>query len=358
MKVFHHPDTLAHAPGLFYRQGALVGHPEQSGRADLLRRSCETAGHEMVALAEPLDLLGGRPLDLADVPVSSDDLAALLRVHEADYLSFLTEAWSRRAELPGAPDTLVATHMARPQMARRPAALLGRIGYYMADTSTPILADTWRSVLASAQVALAGSRAVLQGAPAAYALCRPPGHHAYADSAGGFCYLNNTAIAAAEMQAQTRAPVAILDIDVHAGNGTQTVFYERADVTTVSVHVDPATYFPFYAGYADETGRGAGEGHNHNVPLPLGSADEAWLAAVEHGLRLALTARPSVLVVALGLDASEHDPLKGMAVTLDGFARAGRLIASARRPTLLVQEGGYLQPHLGEALTALLGGFD
>ncbi|MEM7567069.1 MAG: histone deacetylase family protein [Pseudomonadota bacterium] len=357
MKVFHHPDTLAHVPKLFYRQGALVGHPEQPGRADLLRRSCETAGHEMVALAEPVDLLGGRPLARSEAQLPSSDVAALLRVHDADYLAFLSEAWTRRGELPGAPDTIVATHLARPHMHRRPNALLGQVGYHMADTSTPILAETWRSALASAEVALAGARAVLGGETSAYALCRPPGHHAYADSAGGFCYLNNSAIAAAEIQAATQGGVAIVDIDVHAGNGTQGVFYESADVTTVSVHVDPSDYFPFYAGYADETGAGAGEGHNLNIPLPLGTGDEAWLAAVQHGLRAALSVRPAVLVIALGLDASRDDPLQGMAVTLEGFRRAGALIASARRPTLLVQEGGYLQPSLGDALTAVLEGF-
>ena len=353
MKIFHHPDCLAHAPALFYRQGALIGHPEQPARAELLLRSARAAGHSITSIGGGAAILGAGH----EAPeIASQDLAALLRVHSSPYLAFLSEAWSRRGELPGSPDSLVATHVARPQMTRRPEALLGQIGYHMADTSTPLLRETWTSVLASARVALAAGRAVRGGERVAYALCRPPGHHAYAESAGGFCYLNNTAIVAAELAAQGAA-VSVLDIDVHAGNGTQGIFYGRADVTTVSVHVDPGVYFPFFAGYADETGEGAGAGHNLNIPLPLGSGDEAWLAALRRGLEKALAARPAVLVVALGLDASEDDPLKGMAVTLDGFARAGRLVASARCPTVLVQEGGYLQPKLGDALTAFLAGF-
>ena len=354
MKVFHHPDSLAHAPPLFYRQGALVGHPEQPGRAELLLRAAKAAGHTAVAVG------GGTPAmppGEGALEIESQDLAALLRVHDSNYLSFLSEAWSRRDELPKRCDSLIATHMARPQMRRRPTALAGQIGYYMADTSTPLLAETWRSVLASARVALSAGRAVLDGQDkVAYALCRPPGHHAYADSAGGFCYLNNTAIVAAEIAARAGS-ASVLDIDVHAGNGTQGIFYERADVTTVSVHVDPGVYFPFFAGYADERGRGAGDGHNLNLPLPLGAEDDVWLDALRRGLDAAIASRPSVLVVALGLDASEHDPLKGMAVTLGGFAKAGRMIAGARWPTVLVQEGGYLQPALGEALAAFLAGF-
>ena len=354
MRVYHHPGCLAHAPSLFYRQGALIGHPEQPARAELLLSAARAAGHRPVSVAPYSAVLGAgqTPPD-----VDSQDLAALLRVHDSHYLAFLSEAWGRRGELPGQPDSLVASHFARPQMGQRPQSLLGQIGYFMADTSTPIVRETWASVLASAQVALGAGRAVMAGeVRQAYALCRPPGHHAYADSAGGFCYLNNTAIVAAEIAARG-GPVAILDIDVHAGNGTQGIFYERADVTTVSVHVDPGSYFPFFAGYADERGEGAGEGHNLNIPLPLGAGDEVWLEAVRRGLEKALSVRPTVLVVALGLDASEHDPLKGMSVTLGGFARAGRMIAAARWPTVLVQEGGYLQPALGEALTAFLAEF-
>jgi acetoin utilization deacetylase AcuC-like enzyme len=199
--------------------------------------------------------------------------------------------------------------------------------------------------------------AVLSGAREAYALCRPPGHHAYADMAGGFCFLNNTAVAARRLLSR-HARVAVLDVDVHHGNGTQSIFYASREVLTVSLHADPHQFYPYFWGHAHERGEGAGEGFNLNLPLPLGSGDDPWLAAGQEGLERIGRFAPTALVVALGLDASESDPLQGLRVTTRGFARMAALIAALGLPTVLVQEGGYLGPELGENLAAFLAGFE
>jgi acetoin utilization deacetylase AcuC-like enzyme len=187
-------------------------------------------------------------------------------------------------------------------------------------------------------------------------LCRPPGHHAYADRGSGFCYVNNSALAATILR-QRHAAVAILDIDVHHGNGTQGVFYDRPDVLTVSIHADPEGYYPFFYGHAGETGRGDGRGFNRNLPVPVKSGDAVWMAALDTALSAVAAFSPGALVLALGLDAHEADPLAGGAVTRAGFAAMARRIASLRLPTVIVQEGGYLTDHLSGNLTAFLDGF-
>lgn len=342
MIVVHSPASSRHDPTGYFRRGRIVEHPEQAQRYAILRDAAAAAGHRLV---EPAD----------------HGLAPLEAVHEPGYLELLRTAWDRRAELPGVGDEILTGHFARPQMHRRPTGLLGLLGYHMADTSTPIRAGTWAAVYGSAQAAIeAADLAFAQGH--AYALCRPPGHHAYASSAGGFCFLNATAIAAERLRARTGGPVAILDIDVHHGNGTQGIFWRRGDVLTVSVHADPSNYFPFYAGYADEVGDGDGdgEGRNLNLPLPEGSGDEPWLARIAEGLAAIEAFRPAALVVALGFDASADDPIGALKVTTEGFARAARLLAQPafRAPTLLVQEGGYLCAALPRNLVAFLAAFD
>ncbi|MCJ2068872.1 histone deacetylase family protein [Methylobacterium sp. J-030] len=337
MQIFHHGDSRRHDPDRYFRRGAIVEHPERAERYLLLLEAARDGGH---ALHEAGDA----------------GLDPILAVHDAGYVTFLRDVWERRSALPGIADEILTGHFARPQMHRRPEGLLGLIGLYTADTSTPVRAGTWAAVYGSAQAAIAAADAALRGSPT-YALCRPPGHHAYADSAGGFCYLNNSAIAAERLRAATGGRVAILDIDVHHGNGTQGLFYARSDVLTVSIHADPADYFPYFAGYADETGVGPGEGFNRNLPLAQGSGDAVWLAAIREGLSAIAASRPAALVVALGLDASEDDPIGALRVTTAGFREAAGLIAEAGLPTALVQEGGYLCPALPRNLAAFLDGF-
>lgn len=337
MHVYHSAASIEHDPTSFFRRGKTIAHPESAERYLVLRRSVAEAGFD---LREAVD----------------HGLEPLLAVHAPDYVSFLSEGWSRRGEIDASADELLTTQFARSQMHRRPDGLLGLLGYYMADTSTALRAGTWNAVYGTAQAAVSAADAALaQGH--AYALCRPPGHHAFADCAGGFCYINNTAIAAQRLRASCGKRVAVLDIDVHHGNGTQGIFYERADVLTVSIHADPSNYFPFYAGYADEVGNGAGYGLNLNLPLAHGSGDRIFLEALDTALARIAEFAPAALVVALGLDASEHDPLGVLKVTLDGYAAAGRAIARARLPTVMIQEGGYLCPALPLNLIAFLRQF-
>jgi acetoin utilization deacetylase AcuC-like enzyme len=227
----------------------------------------------------------------------------------------------------------------------------------MLDASCPIGEATWDSARWSAAAALSAAELVRDNGGFSYALCRPPGHHAQSDAAAGFCYLNNTALAAGELR-RDHPRVAVLDIDLHHGNGTQQVFYRRRDIFTVSIHADPVRFYPFFWGAADETGAGDGEGYNLNLPLPRGSGDAVFLAALEQALTALGAFSPGALVIALGLDAFEGDPFGGLQVSTAGFAAIARQVASALPvPTVIVQEGGYLCDDLGANLQAFLGAY-
>jgi acetoin utilization deacetylase AcuC-like enzyme len=338
MRVYHSTASTDHDPQSFFRRGKTIAHPESAERYRVLHRSVLDAGFDI----RDADDRGIDPLRAA---------------HTAEYLDFIANGWNRRAEIDPAAVELLTTQFARPQMHRRPDGLLGQLGYYTADTSTPLRAGTWSAVYGAAQAAIGATDAALVDG-SAYALCRPPGHHAFADCAGGFCYINNTAIAAERLRAKTGQRIAILDVDVHHGNGTQGIFYERAEVLTVSIHADPSNYFPFYAGYAEEIGRGAGLGFNLNLPLPHGAGDMPFLQALDTALARIRSFAPAALVVALGLDASEHDPLGVLKVTRDGFSQAASAIAQLALPTVIVLEGGFLCPALPLNLFAFLRPLD
>ncbi len=340
MRVFHTPRHRAHSPATWLFKGGFATPQEVPERAEVLLGAVTDAGHDVAA-------------------VDGTEIEPVRAVHDAHYLHFLENAWRAWTALPGASrEVMPNVHPGR-RMQGRPRGVVGLAGYYQADGACPIGEGTWAGAIASAQVAVAAARAVTAGgAREAYALCRPPGHHAYGDLAGGFCFLNNTAIAAELARAGGAAKVAVVDVDVHHGNGTQGIFYERADVLTVSLHGDPATFYPWFAGYADETGHGRGRGANLNVPLPQGTGDDAYLPHLEDVLETVRRFDPDLLVVALGLDASVHDPLAFLAITTDGFRRIGAALGALRLPTVLVQEGGYLSDHLGRNLVATLEGFE
>jgi acetoin utilization deacetylase AcuC-like enzyme len=227
----------------------------------------------------------------------------------------------------------------------------------MSDAACPVSRETWDSICWSAWTAAHAARQLLEGESAVYALCRPPGHHAGSDLAGGFCYFNNSAIAV-EILRKSFDRVAVVDIDLHHGNGTQSIFYRRADVMTFSIHADPSRFYPFFWGYADERGEGDGQGANLNIPLPRGSGDEIFLDALDQGLARVRDFSPDAVVVALGLDGFEGDPFGGLAISTAGFRTIGHSIASKLKvPTVLVQEGGYLCDELGDNLTGFLEGF-
>ncbi|MEX1153953.1 histone deacetylase family protein, partial [Parvibaculum sp.] len=229
-------------------------------------------------------------------------------------------------------------------------------GYHMADGACPIAAGSWEAIKRSADTAAEAALMVREGASWVYALSRPPGHHAFADMAGGFCYVNNSGVAAQVLRGR-HDRVAILDVDVHHGNGTQGMFYRRADVMTVSIHADPVRFYPFFWGHADERGEDMGLGYNYNLPLPRGTDDESYEPALAAAMRRIEAFAPGALVVALGLDAYKEDPQGGFAITTGGFGRIGEMIGRLGLPTVLVQEGGYLCDDLAANLTCFLEGF-
>ena len=338
MDVVYSPAHQRHQPKTFIRRGAVVANPEVPARAAMLLAAVGNSGHRIVA-----------PDDFGAAPREA--------VHGKDYLDFLATIHARWQSLAGAAEEVVPNIHPGRHMSRRPVGPAGLVGYHAADTACPIGAGTWEASIASANVAVHAAALVREGARVAYALCRPPGHHAYADMAGGFCYLNNAAIAA-QLLRGSLARIAILDIDVHHGNGTQGIFYERDDVFFASLHADPADYYPFFAGYAEERGAGAGIGCNLNLPLAPGSGDREMLAALDEALAAIGRYRPDALVVSLGFDASEHDPLGVLKVTCAGFAACARRIAGAGLPTVLIQEGGYMSAVLGQNLAGFLAAFE
>ena len=337
MLVVRDDAHLAHQPEEIISRGRPIPHVEIARRAAELETAATAGGHELAKPAEH----------------GLDPVAA---VHDAGYLRFLETAWTRWQALPDAPPHVHPHAQPNRRMSGLPEGIIGQAGYYIATNSAPIAEGTWQAARASADIALTAAEAVLQGRPEAYALCRPPGHHAFSDLAGGFCYLNNVAIAA-ERMTRRWPKLAILDIDVHHGNGTQGIFYDRGDVLFVSLHGDPSDYFPFFAGYASETGAGEGAGANLNLPLPQGSGDRAFQEALEIAFAKIRAHDPGALLVSLGFDAFEKDPIGCLKVTTGGFGEIARRIGALGLPTLLVQEGGYDCDALGPNLTAFLDGF-
>jgi acetoin utilization deacetylase AcuC-like enzyme len=285
-------------------------------------------------------------------------------VHSLEYLTFLETAHDRWSALPDASEAVIPNVHRGPDMTSYPSGIVGQAGYHMSDTACPIAEGTWAATSGATDCAVAATRLVVSGdADAAYALCRPPGHHAGRDMAGGFCYLNHAAVAAEEavrlLAAAGKPPrVAIFDVDVHHGNGTQGIFWERDDVFFASIHGDPSEFYPFMAGYAHERGAGRGLGHTLNVPMPLGTSEEAFLDAVDATLETIGRFAPSLMVLSLGFDTFKDDPLAAFGVTTPGFERLGRAIAGAGVPTVLIQEGGYAVDHLAENLSRFLDGFE
>jgi acetoin utilization deacetylase AcuC-like enzyme len=339
------PETRRHDP----RHEVWVGVPtdgtERADRVDAILDALTTAGHELVEATR-----------------QQDD--ALRDVHEQELLEFLSTAAERWAkgpyrELVGQ-ERVVPYLFPTPAMtaglpARTAVAIHADAGRFVYDTMTLVGPGTWEAARAAVDCAINAASLVSDGAQLAYALCRPPGHHATPAGFSGSCYLNNAAVAATELRRSGKATVGIVDIDAHQGNGTAAIFYDRADVRYGSVHVDPgAGWFPHVVGYADETGTGAGAGATRNLPLPEGAGDEPWLAAVAE---LAdWVSGCDAVVVSLGVDAAADDPESPLQVTQDGYREAGRLIGATGLPAVAVQEGGYHLPTLGGLVAAYLEG--
>ncbi|MNI13276.1 Acetylpolyamine aminohydrolase [compost metagenome] len=326
---------LAHAPALEMHNGGWTAHNETPSRAELLR-----------------ERLG--PL----APARDFGPAPLARVHAADYLDFLEHAHARWRAAGREGDAVGYTW---PVVRRRPLNLeridaqLGRFSY---DAGTPITAQTWEAAYWAAQTALTALAPLLDGTErAAFALCRPPGHHAGADYLGGYCYLNNAAVAARAARDGGIARVAVLDVDYHHGNGTQDIFWEDGSVFFASIHGDPTTEYPFYWGHADERGEGDGEGATLNLPLPRGTTAAPYLAALDQALAAIDAFDPGLLVVSFGADTWEQDPISHFKLTTEDYPVLAARIAALGRPTLIVMEGGYAVGALGDNVAGFLSGF-
>jgi acetoin utilization deacetylase AcuC-like enzyme len=333
-----------HAPQRAVWVGVPIDADELPERADLIRAALEDSGAEVVA-AQP----------------HPDD--ALLAVHDSGLVEFLRSA-SENWEAGGMPSEsgqsdVVGYIFPTPGLLGAlephvPAALSARTGAWAFDTMTAVTPGTWEAARGAVDAALTAADLVLDGAHAAYACCRPPGHHVTRSAFGGSCYLNNAAIAAQYLRARRFERVTLLDLDAHHGNGAQAIFWERADVLTASVHVDPgAGWFPHFLGFADESGP-----TNLNVPLAPGSGDDVWLAGVDRLVDGARRHGSEALVVALGVDAAAGDPNSPLAVGEDGYREAGRRLGALGVPTVLVQEGGYALKTVGPLVRATLEGFE
>ncbi len=334
MRIFYDDAQRDHAPARELHNGAFAAYAETPARVDA-----------MLKAVGPTET----PADRGEAPI--------LAVHDAAYVGFLKEAprlWQEAGRPGDAIPYAFPIRGRRPLRLDRVDALLGAHAF---DATTPITADTWRSAYASAQSALAATHAVLEGERAAFALCRPPGHHAGADYCGGYCHLNVAAIAAQAARDAGVERVAILDIDYHHGNGTQDIFYARGDVFYTSVHADPKSDYPFYWGHADETGEGAGLGTTLNLPLPHGTSRDAFRAAQTSALDAIAAFDPGLLVVSFGADTWEGDPISQFALTTPDYAVLAGDIAARGWPSVIVMEGGYAVDALGHNVASFLSGF-
>ncbi len=349
MKIFYSDTHRKHQPPFeVFDGGKRVPYLENIDRMDRIRTALEKT-------------------DWAELTLPADfGLDPILAVHDRDYIAFLASCWDEWLALdptvaasPEQHAFLPATFALRRSPSHVPSQLLGKAGYYIMDLSACIVAGTYEAVLSSANCALSAaefiSSSTVNRPPSAFALCRPPGHHAGRDYAAGYCFVNNSSVAANRLSSKGR--VAVLDIDYHAGNGTQDIFYERNDVLTISIHGDPDFEYPHFIGYAEETGVGAGLGFHRNFPLARGTDDKGYLSALDEALNLIRDFAPNYLVVPTGMDTFEDDPLGTFKVTRAGFAEIGKRIATLHLPTVVVMEGGYANAALGENIVTLLENF-
>ena len=338
--VYSDRHRLHDAKGELYG-GVLVPPFEMPRRAELVLARVEAVGLGEV------------------VPPDEFGLEPIRRIHDAGYLSFLETAWDEWVAAGYEGEVLVTVWPSRVlRDTRIPTQIDGRVGYYALAGETPIMAGTWRAARAAVDVALTAQKIVSDGARAAFALCRPPGHHAARDMYGGYCFLNNAAITAQAFRDQGVGKVAILDVDFHHGNGTQDLFYDRGDVFYASLHGHPEDAFPHFLGWEDETGEGAGEGCNANYPVRPGARFDEWGAALDDAYRRIAAFGAEALVISLGVDAYKEDPISFFKLESEDYTTCGARIATLGMPTLFVMEGGYAIEEIGVNTANLLCGFE
>jgi len=343
MKIFYNDRHALHHGRHEMFRGELVPCFEVPARADFVLQELRSRGLGTLA------------------PVPEIELAVLERVHAPRYLRFLSTAWDewialdpKNAERDALPSYWPIRSFRSDVL---PASFPARMGLFSFDAGSPITSGTWVAARRGAACAVAGADCLLQGDRAAFVLSRPPGHHAGHDFFGGYCFINNAAVAAQRLRDGGMERVAVLDVDYHHGNGTQAIFYERGDVFFASIHGDPHTEYPYYLGYADERGAGAGEGCNLNLPLPRGTGFARWREALAAALRAIRTFGAQGLVVSLGVDTFEGDPISGFGLRSGDYLRMGEDLAAAGLPALFVFEGGYAVAEVGVNAVNVLDGF-
>jgi acetoin utilization deacetylase AcuC-like enzyme len=282
---------------------------------------------------------------------------SILSIHDAKYIDYLQSAWTEWSKMQGSSTEIfpnISPNRHSLQFNEHPVALAG---WYIGDAAAPIGENTWRNALGSVAAVIGAASCVKDGERAVYALCRPSGHHACQDMAMGMCFLNNVAIAAQAMRQKFKR-VAILDVDMHHGNGTQQIFYQRDDVLTISIHGDPSNFYPFYTGFEQETGSEQGEGFNINLPLPAGTHETPYLEALHTAGTKVLDFGAEALIVGAGFDTFKDDPLGCFKLDSSSYYAIGKMIRSLKLPTLFVQEGGYFVPALQENVRQMVLGFE
>jgi acetoin utilization deacetylase AcuC-like enzyme len=343
MITFFSEQHQLHAPEYEFFRGERVPCFESPARADFVLQALTARGHEVHAPA-------------------CDSRALLAQLHTPRYLAFLESAWAQWLAIDPANTSAQPFPSVWPIRTLRselePHNFTARLGLYSMDNGSPMVAGTWAAAKAAADAAGSAADLLKSGQRAAFCATRPPGHHAGADFMGGYCFLNNAAVAAQGLLAGGCQRVAILDVDYHHGNGTQSIFYDRADVLFVSIHGDPRTEYPFYLGHADEAGSGAGTGFNLNLPLAAGTGTPAWFAALEVACARIQRHGAEALVVSLGLDTFAGDPISTFALTADDFTVLGAKLKRLGLPTVFILEGGYAAAELGSNAANVLGGFE
>ncbi|MDG1529769.1 MAG: histone deacetylase family protein [Paracoccaceae bacterium] len=286
-------------------------------------------------------------------------MEAILKIHDADYVAFMQTVWDEWLAAGFEGEAMPTTWPARRMSDRIPDFVEGKLGYYSMSCETALTQGTWPAAYASAQVALTAANLLVTGAQtAAFALCRPPGHHAAIDMYGGYCFLNNAAIAAQHLLDKGAKRIAIVDVDFHHGNGTQDIFYKRNDVLFASLHGDPADAFPHFLGYSEETGQGDGVGFTRNYPMKPNTAFKEWRATLVDALGHVATYQPDAMIISLGVDTFENDPISFFKLKSDDFTTYGADIAKLGLPTMFVMEGGYDIGEIGVNTINVLQGFE
>ncbi len=339
MHIFWVPNHADHITQGEIKDGILRAPFEHPGRIDGALGAMKAAGLP-------------RPLEAPEVGIEP-----ILAVHDVGYIGFLNEAWPRwRAE--GRTGDIVPLVWPGRGMRHdtRPLTIDGKIGHYCFDAGTPICRDSWDISYASAQCAVAAADRAAAGEHA-FAMTRPPGHHAMRAGYGGYCFVNNAAVAAERMIAEGCERVAVLDVDYHHGNGTQSIFYERADVLVVNIHADPIEEYPYYLGHSDEQGDGKGFGANVNLPLAKGSGWGTYRHALDTAISTIRSFEADALVVSFGADTYEDDPLGTFTLGTNHIGMIADAIAGLRLPSAIILEGGYATDALGDNIAAFLTPF-